>query len=1710
MAKHPTLKFLSVGGLDMDSRDNAVAPEDYRNAENMRNSVTYKGQQFVPCNMKGNVLVAYNLTSADCRCLGGVEDKEFNTILYFVWSSDSKHKILRYYPTKVSNGNPNGVIELVIEFDFQWSKGERITGVDFIDGKLLYWTDSIKPRMINAIKGNNVNKFKDWTVYLPVSYNQASNFQIVVKDIVTGVSLVSQQVNIPGGNRDDAFIFIANTINNVGNPIHNYLSAEACDCKLTITEKAVNHYNILFTLPDFKVVPENWYGINLIDRFFDACKYPNLNNPLPEYKKDTNILFNFVKNKVLFFRVGYDYDNFEESALSPISNVIINNLNCEGTVSPSYNYIDVDFNDVNLLDPNIWVILKKVTLYVKEHNVGNWREVIELTPCDFFDKIGNNEVAHYPFYNNVNTLPVATTFSEKEYDNLPRTANGQKFAKNKLSYAGVVEGYNEPDCLKADYTIDFVDQPNPVLYKVTIRCRVLSFGLNDSAQSDEGNFFDVFPNFRKYPFWEIPTENYNLRRGGIFHDTSVPDNFAFFGGGQFGTGAGGDFGITTGVDDATAFDQRLPEAGFVIYLAGTPRFGITRQITTGLQKDLNGALDTSTAGNRTSIGKYLYCGGGGTCSDLYSEVTLYLPAGEYVARVASHWCSFGDKLGKGFMYDISAGTQYQKTSTNVWGVLNKDGFTWDKEKEIKFTVTNADIPLAGTFVIMDLTPPFTRTLAQLAWKTVNAYLYDAVDDNGDEITDPNAEGFDGIPIEKALVKYDAPKPGSGQLDGAYDEICTTDHNGYFFGICDRNPYGYNYPYRLLYAWQVNNKQILNTTTMFIGSLTDLFKKTLSAFDFNGTNDSSGINNNQLGIYLTHGIVVANMGGARKNCSTIVRGSVVDSNGNSVGNGTVVYESGRADIVDEDGNYSFVAFGDMVTPNIPHFPNQPQIITDNKNRVVDGLIFSLPGSCLPIYPNGQELLIAIDPFGTGVGQYNPLFPFIVPNFIIDEQSDPKQKAHKRGGKYKYVGRLYDAAGRFCSCFQAFEIYVPFITEDLHKTLPNQYPAGTFKYGKPTINWSIDPTTVFPSWVKSFQWMRTKNSVYGRYLQWIANEVIYLSAIATTATPEIETNPQNQDAVAIKISLRNINTYAAYNPNSLVQYQYQAGDRLRLIGDRFLNPINGPVEFEIVGFDLATLSVIINAKSIQAEIKSGTLFEIYNSKSVETLEEEIFYEVGEVIPVNNGVLANYSGSFKNGDTYWRGRAIIVNDDVTNFSSFYEVIIEDGNVSDFFLSPDQDLGRTGIISVRFRELYRGGSFRISDQYIPETGINGLNQFNDIDDVELGTEFGPIRKLEVSGFVMVAVCENKIVSNYLGAVQGVTPEGQMNVSSQQGYIGDSRPLIGDFGTQHPATVVEKDGWIWGVDFGRGIAWKYDNNGIDILSDKKAMTYFNELSQAGIWDAVGAFDSFYQEYIVAAWKNKFDQSGLFINYFNKVLTISVADGMIYIDNEVVEISLIDVVTSERVTAMGAVTDVAGNIVNITFLTDLPISQNNAGKTGVITRMRGEGKTIAYQKQKQRWTTFYSYLPDNMSPVGFDLVTWKNGQLYLHDVGPIGTFYGVYYKWKLKLCAYMQGYPVLLWLAVYLEQKQNDQDKVNNWSVPVITNELNQLSRIVKPRFEKLEEYWNAWFAKDLNTLSAAIPILDGKDLRSSVLVLEMENDATEKADLRSTNILVTDSSGNT
>lgn len=1748
-----------LAGLDMDSENRTIESSSYRYALNLRNSITESERFGTATNCIGNVPVSkytfpYGAATGTSKVIGYCEDTQYNTIIFFVWNSNDEHSIMRYYRDSADPTATYGEVQQVVKYDFGWDTDTRITSANIVygtTGDLLYWTDNVMPRKINLSKGNVVNKKKCWDFYLPVtidgnvtatttftfknfagttvhtktvnttnkvtvtddtlqyfedggryyilayglagtdlsgvssftisgSSNVLNNTSYTIvgwEDIFSGLVLQIEVTTIPVTGFFDANVVTLQwnipadeareqILKRIAGEFVNdlYIDAEACGCHLELCEKTAG---TIWTVTDDQaaslIVPSNWYGATLIERFFDRCKYPFLNAPQMLYAKDALYEPNYVKNKVFQSRLQpfYDDDESQDLALGVWSQIPINNLGCDGTSDPSYNYIDIDFNDTTIANEQTLVLLKKITLVMCEHSgsvdqidglINKNRQIITLEPCDFLDYENGAWKIHYKFYNDIISSPVNAALAAKLFDNVPLKSDAELFVKNKVVEAGILEGYDAPECVKAKAQVEFATDPNPTLYEISGFIRIFNpFGDNNSARTPETTIPNILE--RRMPI--------------VFDSTAFGQDitpYPFFGG---VTVEGGTTQLYFN-DAANGKRQLLPEGGFPVYAAGTDYFTVSRQKTaSNTQQRSDGAIDASNDGNKDQLRAFYQ-----TSDDLYSNFSLKVPAGEYIIRLGSHWCSFNDKLGKGFPYNLSLGRSFQQTSTFVWGVIDNGG-TWKYDFELKVTVTDSDV-FIGEFIVSDLV--VSNVDSSGLFQSISGYVFDS---NGQVDVPALAQG---VTVEKGFADVITELP----IDHPTYQSKNTDHNGFFYfqyalGSGNVTPDDRVKVYQVGGAIHDGGTQYFEDVTG-LSALSRLFDESINTDWQRGIEGSVNQRHREI-------ICPVDDPNARNRASTFISGSVVDSLGNPTSGLTVLYEHGRTTLTQTDGSYSLLAWGDVTLSLL------------NDNRIVDNLFFNGNPSCQPEYPNSQEYSpVLIDPFGINTTDapppYSPTANYPIPDFTVNHNADPTQKALKRGGNDLFGGRGYDDAGRLCSVFPLFELYTPFITEDIGRYGIEDfggaiYPSDTFRYGKPTVRIVLDSSTIFPSWMKYFQIMRTKNTIYGRYLQWVANEVTYVAALATSDVPEIKTTFQNRNATAIKISIKNIIDYSSQNNNSTIGYQYQVGDRLRIITDRNLEYINGLNDFEVTSYDSTTQEVIIKPEGFTIEIQSGCLFEIFNPKSVATDDEQIFYECGDVITVTNGVPDRYVIDITGGDTYWRGRLITVNDEATKFAAAYPVVIEDASVSDFYPSLAQDIGRVGIIDPNFKQLYNPSKLRVSNQYTPDTAINGLSSFEELNQKTIDRAFGSIKRLIYTDNNLVCVMENREVSNYIGLVTLM----QASQGAEAGLIATSDNFFGTdyvhkqmLGTDFAGSVtVSNEGVIFGYNNRSANAWKYTGEETN-LSDAKMINYFTQLANTGATDVTSIFDRYHEEYLITVWR-KTKQTVIVTQLTATTDGYDITGGTNLIPALYQKITAQISVNGVYRDYGGVVTSVDGQIFTIHITTTDVIQYGAAGGLfyGLIF---GTPETIAWCEPKKRWTTFYSFTPECYGILGSELFSFKDGQIYIHDTNETrNNFYGTQYKTKVTPVFNMNPELVKVWNACTLKTKQVDNR--NDWSVPVIRNDNNQLSRLQKGAWVKKEENWYAHFKRDLNTVGVVDPIVNGRALRSSSLVCEMENDAT-------------------
>ena len=1634
--KQQEIKIINqpIGGLDSDSESRVVAPTDYRYALNIYNGISYVAKYGSATNLLGNTRVDYSLPPGVNKCIGAKDDNQSKSVVFFIWNSKGAHQIVRYYPGVTDSLRPNGTILLEYEFNFGWAKDEYITGINIINGTLLYWVDSVKPRKINMATASyyveygsdlynqgqsiGVLKPKTWDFTLPANTKQL---------IIDGVLHSSMSVSFRNMN---SAIVHNTTVSWSGitergpllKAIGDALNADntcpvravICSNELDITEKIAGSVSTIEiqTQPSI-AIPTNWYGLNPIDRISDACKFPSTYPPAAEYKIDTDVEFNFMLRHNFQFSLQLVYDDKEESSLSPTSNLPDNNL-LMGIVDEAYNFIRVGFNNPDLFSLKVLPILKYIKILVKVRNTGNLRIVEVLSPYEFINYENNAFVCYYDFYNKEATTAISADLEAKPFDFVPKLAAAQEFVNERLVYANTVDDEDKVDCLDVEVTQTFDTGEQLARHKIKGQVLIFNSFLDGSTYGSSLAQRGVAPNFLQ-------------ARGPVLYNGSLgaPYPFPYYGGVYIhGTGAH--------VLDAAyiLYDQRMPLGGFYMYLTGTNFATVAKQkAQSGLSQRGDGSIDI-TADKQTVYSFYQNPGNRvNLCEFEFDGV----PDGDYVIRMASPWVSYGDLLKKGTRYDLNNGLEYQTTSAPIWGVqdFTSGSFVWKEQAEITVTIRGGDV-FVGQFVVADLCYPNSALFAEnkpeetAGVAAVAGYLMDASDGvNSDQ--SQQALALKGVRCELTTM-YRGLFPEYQDPASLNTIRIVTDHNGYFF-----------LPYtEITYNINAKNVYFSDPTDIPFGSEQIIapvgtpltIRKPL---DVNGNtqwfykaNVRSALQDLSDGVLLTTTLISEGLNElilpttvaqARTTSSTLIQGAVVDQNGNPVPNVLVVYQRGRWVYTGTNGKFEILAWGDMSEAYVG--PPPGFVDTQYNRRINDRIVLNLIGVS---FVGSTQVQLVINPFSPPAVYQAGNLSFAVTNlgtFLT---------RLKRGGSYNLGLQYYDAANRSGSVLidSRFNIYIPGVTEDLGKYLPN-YPLGTYLHGVPFVSVRIKHAA--PSWAKTFQLVRTKNQIQSKILDWRANQVKYIISYSYDNTVDppkfqsVDTTYANGDATHVMIDLSNISAYYQNNNASQIAYSFEDGDRIRFIKDRDEVYYEGLYDKQVLSYQNSQW-LIFKFESGDKEIKSGVAFEVYSIKK--TTDEKLFYEMSECFPVVNGTHGPQPIEILGGDTYWRPRNIPVVDTANAFIQNYFDFIEDPSISDFYPSRDENIGRVAVYNANFRRIHRPTNRRVSGVFIPDSGVNGLSEFTGFDDVELSREYGDIARLFYIGYSLINICANRIAENYIQKTLVIDEQQQELLSVGAQFLGAEKPLTGIYGTIHPASCYKWDKMIYGYDGYRGCVWGYDHNvamqmyqkgtAVGEISSAKMSVYFIDTVIRGVVSAVGGFDPYRYMYDLT----------------------------------------------------------------LTF---------QSGESETIGWDEAKKRWVSFYSFVPE---VYA------ATLNSSVISFKNGGLWFHDDpnAPRNNFYGVQYNTKYNFISNGNPDENKRWKRIYMEADQANGKF--DWQIPVITNHKNQLSRLQKVSFVKKEEFYFSEIKMNLSSPGFTNPILNGAPLRSSSIEFQCENDSISEITLRS------------
>lgn len=1646
MKETPSQKNIFIGSLDIDNEIRSVKDNDYIDALNIRNNVSRDGKDKQVTKIRGNELVPYQqpitpIPSTN-KCIGSFENKADRLNYSFIYNSQNAMQIRE-------NNIENGTVTAVAEYAFGWQDDKFISNIDLVDSKILLWTDT-KPRRINIKKSREDKIFKGNIYFTSANPNfatQGSNIVIFITDkngnVAGNGSAIANYIVSNDRTRKELVVEITDFINNT-TVLSNFSTATTCKEYVEIEFKQQGYFRIGILIFNSQLggiyVPQNYY-FSITDTIIDAGKYPLNCPPKIQIKQDDKRAgFNNIDRTTWQFATQLIYDDFDESTLSPYSDIAF--INC----SQKGNYIEVDFTDTRLNNPIDLSIISKIRILARPNNQGKFREIAVVEQQDLWLNSGQIGINTIRFYNDGQYTIIDDATATLPYSALPIEIVGDKYDMgeenfdNRVGYSKFTENYEAP-CISAELTPTFTEK-NERRFTISGQLRIIN-----GEQFGKGS------------------RGFGTGRIGAIYKTEASEgmpDFPMWGGVK-------NVGFNSNINLAgEGYKQYCPEGGFPVYLAGTDYLGISKQAPiTNLPYTNNNILSAITPNERTQIANwYSQYDQGSQKGDMFSVFEIKnVPPGIYIIRVADSRCSIDDKLSLGDYFNLNKGTLYQKTSTNTFmfrdvvtpnvinSFINGSGINFFQDPGIlgyteatirirengDYEIYSNDVGrvISGTadangnifcceIYVDDLCP--VANVSQQLRTAITGYVYDG---SGSSSQEDIALGA-SIELATVLVNTSATLLNINQLT-AQKRVAWTDHNGHFYF---RNIAIISYS---VLGQQLRGVQIgANTITggspalqiikdfsdgFYNGTLADLFNNNLTQ---NGINGAVSLSENILSEIIIYNTNI----NVTQKCRTTINGKILDSNGAGV-EGVLISVSrcGRQERTQIDGSYSILVYGDSrQNLNINWFFNNPrQPLPLYNSRIIDDVNYLGSSSCgYRFVINGLLYYIespVIEPFGDqGIlfpQFYNNDVPFIIQDIIAQLISISSIRHLKSGGRYTFALFHVDKLNRrHALVTNNLQVSIPFFTEQRQNYFPTVGTGNS--YG--VFEFDINVTSAPPEWADKLYVARTQDTYYSDFLQFPLFDAKYIVQYDNENSIPIETTYSTFSANEIYLGFpQSTISYKEFNSASQKGWDFQEGDRVRFIaksnGELYSELYDLPINAQRSDSVNEYIYFAIDNLDALGEVTEGTLVEVYRPKKHLDDNVELFFEIHtcvDVIEVNGKKqYVQTTIPINTGDTYTRARTVPISNGIASN------VIEDNSISDNWQSRQQDIGRVVVKDLRFGRLVRENVIKFSNQYIPASKLNGLSRFEPLNEFEYPRQYGAINKLIMVNDsadiqVLLVVCENNSFVVYIREVIYNDVRGTETVSVADRVLGSFRTLKGDYGTKNPESFAFRDGQIFWWDINRSAFVRYDNNGLDDISTLNTLQYALDININT--SVISAFDDYYYEFITT-----------------------------------------------------------------------PLQNNK--------------QTIGFYSDKRGWNGFYSFKPEMLGTSGEFILSWENGELWVHDSPnvPYCNFYGVQYNSKITFVSKLS--PLGLKVAQNIRVKASDI-----WEATEITTEPNamykqgMMTRLKKGNWKNFEgDFW-ATILRNMNDPRFTDPnlaLLRGEPLRGDAFVVELQNDSTNLQSLR-------------
>lgn len=568
-----------------------------------------------------------------------------------------------------------------------------------------------------------------------------------------------------------------------------------------------------------------------------------------------------------------------------------------------------------------------------------------------------------------------------------------------------------------------------------------------------------------------------------------------------------------------------------------------------------------------------------------------------------------------------------------------------------------------------------------------------------------------------------------------------------------------------------------------------------------------------------------------------------------------------------------------------------------------------------------------------------------------------------------------------------------------------------------------------------------------------------------------------------SLANITNYNDVIPEDVdLDYSFTKGDRIRFITDANNDYFSDYRDVEIISYD--DTNKIIEFKDPNLPLADGVLVEIYTPKK-QSGDEIVYHEVGECFPIQNGF---HTGNIQ--DQGGSTNAIVRLEDIGDVYIRYReapigAVVESYSHSDYYVSNYWDKGRPNKFDNNIEQIKRVSTIRYSEPYIPNTNINGLSAFYDFNFEDYDQQYGEINRMYPEDKDLIVLQRLKVGKVRVGQDTLYSNEGTSvaTVKSQNTVLSDIVYYSGEYGIgNNPESFAVYGNRKYFTDVPRGVVLRLSTDGLTPISENFMHNYFNDtftrlINDGGDYRVLGQYDVRFGEYIISIQGN--------INNIEVNNPIDIKSPLIVVPPGVKDSQI----------------GQTQNEVSESF--EAPeFSEEQTSKLSVdfdvLTTLQSDVyvfETIAFSEVKKRWSTFYSYIPDYMVSNNISFLSFKDGELYIHNQNPLyNNFYGEQFPQQIKFVSNANPTTIKFYNNIFTES-------TSPFSMPEATNQFGQKTSLIESDFFDDEGVFKSEILMDENTPNVTNPLIEGDNIRCHSLTILLQNSDTKLVKLTNVGI---------